>query len=84
VVKGAKNPAGAKKFVDWALTTEAQEIGPTVKAYQFPTNPDAKVSDKVAQLATIKMVDYDAEAAGEAKAALNKRFDTEVTQAPKQ
>jgi iron(III) transport system substrate-binding protein len=83
-VKGAKNPAGARKFVDWALTTEAQEIGPTVKAYQFPTNPDAKVSEKVAQLTTIKLVDYEAVAAGEAKAALNKRFDAEVAQAPKQ
>jgi iron(III) transport system substrate-binding protein len=83
LVKGAKNPVSAKKFVDWALTTEAQEIGPTVKAYQFPTNPTAKVSDKVVNLASIKTVDYDAVAAGEAKSALNKRFDAEVAQAPK-
>ncbi|MFG1951843.1 ABC transporter substrate-binding protein [Micromonospora sp. NPDC048830] len=83
LVKGAKNPVSAKKFIDWALTTEAQEIGPTVKAYQFPTNPDAKVSDKVVDLSSIKVVDYDAAAAGEAKSALNKRFDAEVAQAPK-
>ncbi|MEO3778388.1 ABC transporter substrate-binding protein [Micromonospora sp. B11E3] len=83
LVKGAKNPVSAKKFIDWALTTEAQEIGPTVKAYQFPTNPEAKVSDKVVDLSSIKMVDYDAAVAGEAKSALNKRFDAEVAQAPK-
>ncbi|MEH0933198.1 ABC transporter substrate-binding protein [Micromonospora sp. CPCC 205558] len=83
LVKGARNPVSGKKFVDWALTTEAQEIGPTVKAYQFPTHPDAKVSDKVVKLPSIKMVTYDATVAGQAKSALNKRFDAEVAQAPK-
>ncbi|MEU8210338.1 ABC transporter substrate-binding protein [Micromonospora sp. NPDC049044] len=83
VVKNAKNPTSARKFVDWALTTEAQEIGPSVKAYQFPTNPAAKVSDKVVPLSGIEMVEYDAVAAGKAKTALNKRFDSEVAQAPK-
>ncbi|MET7704701.1 ABC transporter substrate-binding protein [Micromonospora sp. NPDC005413] len=83
LVKNAKNPTSARKFVDWALTTEAQEVGPSVKAYQFPTNPNAKVSEKVVPLAGIKMVEYDAVVAGKAKSALNKRFDTEVAQAPK-
>ncbi|MFJ4817867.1 ABC transporter substrate-binding protein [Streptomyces sp. NPDC088801] len=83
LVKGAKNPTSAKKFVDWALTPEAQEIGPRVKAYQFPTNPATEVSDKVVDLDTIKLVNYDAEEAGAAKAALTKRFDEEVAQAPK-
>ncbi|GAA2594639.1 ABC transporter substrate-binding protein [Dactylosporangium fulvum] len=83
LVKGAKNPVSAKKYIDWALTTEAQEIGPKAKSYQFPTNPGAKVSDKVVNLSSIKMVDYDAVAAGEVKSALNKRFDAEVAQAPK-
>lgn len=83
LVKGAKNPVSARAFVDWALTVEAQEIGPTVKAYQFPTNPAAKVSDKVVDLAAITLVDYDAVAAGAAKTALNRRFDAEVARAPK-
>lgn len=83
LVKGAQNPVSGKKFIDWALTAQAQEIGPTVKSYQFPTHPNAKVSEKVAKLAEIKVVDYDATVAGQAKAALNKRFDAEVAQAPK-
>jgi iron(III) transport system substrate-binding protein len=83
LVKGAKNPTSARKFVDWALTPEAQEIGPTVKAYQFPTNPAAKVSDKVVDLDSLKLVNYDADAAGAAKAALTERFDEDVAQAPK-
>ncbi|WP_218577635.1 ABC transporter substrate-binding protein [Phytohabitans rumicis] len=83
LVKGAQNPVSAKKYVDWALTTEAQEVGPTVKAYQFPTNPGAKVSDKVVDLSQIKLVEYDPVVAGKAKSALTKRFDIDVAQAPK-
>lgn len=83
LVNGAKNPVSARKFVDWALTVEAQEIGPTVKSYQFPTNPGAKVSDKVVDLHAIPLVEYDAVEAGAAKSALNRRFDGEVAQAPK-
>lgn len=83
LVKNAKNPISAKKFIDWALTSQAQEIGPSVKAYQFPTNPNAKVSDKVVALASLNLVQYDAVAAGKAKSALNRRFDAEVAQAPK-
>ncbi len=45
VLKGAHNPVSAKKYVDWALTPAAQELGPTVKSYQVPTHPDAKRSD---------------------------------------
>ena len=83
IVKGAKDPKSAKKFVDWALTPEAQEIGSTVKAYQVPTNPNAKVSDKVVNLHSVKLVDYDAAKAGAAKPALTKRFDEDVAQEPK-
>lgn len=83
MVKGARNPVSARKYVDWALTAEAQEIGPTVRSYQLPTNPQAKTSDKVADLSRIKLVEYDAVQAGKAKPALTKRFDNEVAQAPK-
>ncbi len=83
LVANAKNPTSGRKFVDWALTTEAQEVGPTVKSYQFPTNPNATVSDKVVPLSGITLVEYDAVVAGKAKSALNKRFDAEVAQAPK-
>ncbi|WP_367129511.1 ABC transporter substrate-binding protein [Saccharothrix sp. HUAS TT1] len=83
LVRGAGNPVSARKFVDWALTAEAQEIGPTAKSYQFPTHPDAEKPDKVADLAGIALVDYDPVAAGEAKSALNKRFDVEIARAPK-
>ncbi|GAA1029789.1 ABC transporter substrate-binding protein [Virgisporangium ochraceum] len=83
LVRGAHNPTSARKYIDWALTPAAQEIGPTVKSYQVPTNPRAKVSSKSVDLGTVKLVDYDVAAAGRAKKDLTKRFDTDVAQAPK-
>ena len=38
IIKGTRNPDAAKKFVDWALTPEAQKIGLDVKEYAIPTN----------------------------------------------
>jgi iron(III) transport system substrate-binding protein len=83
LVKGAHNPASAKKFIDWTLTPQAQEVGPTVKAYQAPTNANAKVSGKTADFKQLVLVKYDVVASGKAKLDLTRRFDAEVTQAPK-
>ncbi|NRQ32796.1 ABC transporter substrate-binding protein [Nonomuraea sp. NN258] len=83
LIKGGPSPAAAKKYIDWALTPAAQEIGPTVRSYQAPTNPKAKRSDKAVDLSAVKLIDYDAAAAGALKSDLIRRFDAEVAQAPK-
>ncbi|MFC4117637.1 ABC transporter substrate-binding protein [Nonomuraea zeae] len=83
LVKGAHNPVSARKYIDWALTPAAQEIGPEVRSYQAPTNPRARRSDKTADLATLRLVDYDSIAAGAHKQELIRRFDAEVAKAPK-
>lgn len=82
VVKGAHNPDSAKTYIDWALTPAAQELGPAAGAYQRPTNPDAKVTDKAFDAAAVKLVDFDVAAAGKAEVALTKRFEAEVVPAP--
>ncbi|GIG01173.1 ABC transporter substrate-binding protein [Catellatospora citrea] len=83
LIKGARNPVTAKKYIDWALTAPAQEIGATVKAYQVPTNPAAKRAPQVVDLTSVRLVNYDVLQAGAAKKALTARFDAEVAQAPK-
>ncbi|MFI9842891.1 ABC transporter substrate-binding protein [Nonomuraea sp. NPDC051941] len=83
LLKGAHNVAGAKKYIDWALTPGAQEVGPTVHSYQAPTNPAAKRSDKTADLAALKLIDYDSTAAGARKLDLTRRFDAEIAKAPR-
>jgi iron(III) transport system substrate-binding protein len=83
VVKGGPNAAAAKAYANWALSAEAQEIGPTVGSYQLPTNPDAKSDPRMVDLNTIKLVDYDFEKAAAAKKELTARFDAEVAAQPK-
>lgn len=84
VVANAKNPAAAKAYADWALTAEAQDIGPTVGSYQILTNPDAAHDERMVNLDEVTLVDYDFEAAAEAKPELTKRFDAEIAPQPKE
>ncbi len=76
LIKGGKEPVEARQFIDWALTKEAQEIGPTVKSYQAPTNPDAKPSRP--ELLKVSLINYDLEWAGGNKKRLVEKFETEV------
>lgn len=83
LVKGAPDPVAGKTFMDWAITVKAQEMGPQFKAYQIPTNPDAKVSDKAVKLSAVKAVTYDFQWAGDNKKAIVDRFSNEVAPKPK-
>ena len=60
IIKGAKNMENAKKWYDWALTPEAQNIGGQAKAYQVPSNKQATVPAQERQsLNEIKLINYD-------------------------
>ncbi len=83
LVKGASDPVAAKTFMDWAITAKAQELAPTYKAYQIPTNADAKVSEKSVKLSTVKTVTYDFQWAGDNKKVLIDRFSNEVAPQPR-
>lgn len=83
VVKGSKNAAAAKEYANWALSVEAQEIGPTVGSYQLHTNPQAKSDPRMVDLSTIKLVDYDFAKAAAAKKNLTARFDAEIAAQPR-
>lgn len=84
IVKGGANQTAAQAYVDWALTKQAQEIGPTVGSYQLPTNPDAAIDPRMVDLDSVKLVDYDFAAASAAKAELTARFDAEVAAQPRE
>jgi iron(III) transport system substrate-binding protein len=83
LIKGGPDAVEAKKFMDWAVGVKAQELGPTFKAYQIPTNPDAKVSEKSVKLASVKTVNYDFQWAGDNKKTIVERFSDEVAPAPR-
>lgn len=81
LIKGAQNGPEAKQWIEWALTPEAQEIGPTVKAYQAPTNPKAKVSKP--EFMQVKLIEYDFNYAGANEERIRNRFLEEIAPAPK-
>jgi iron(III) transport system substrate-binding protein len=84
IIKGARNMDEAKKFYDWALSAEAQDLALQVNAFQVMSNVAAKKSDKAPDLAAIKLIDYDFKKYGssdERKRLLSK-WDTEVSTLP--
>jgi iron(III) transport system substrate-binding protein len=83
LVKGAKNPDAAKAYIDFALSSEAQNLGPTVAAYQVLTNPKAKYDRRMVTLSNLKIVNYDFDKAAAAKKALTAKFDATIAAAPK-
>jgi iron(III) transport system substrate-binding protein len=83
LVKGAPNAEAGKKWIDWALTAEAQELGAEAKAYQIPLNPDAKVPTLSVKLSTIALVDYNFTKAGAQRQALTSKFEAQIAAPPK-
>ena len=73
----------AQAYIDWALTPEAQNIGTTVGSYQALTHPDAQVDDRMVQLDSVNLVDYDFAEAAAQKPTLTARFDAEIASQPR-
>ncbi|MFD3157271.1 ABC transporter substrate-binding protein [Haloimpatiens sp. FM7330] len=65
IIKNAPDMDAAKKFVDWALSKKAQELGQTVGSFQFLTNPDANPPKEAAEIKDTKLINYDMKFAGE-------------------
>lgn len=83
LIKNGKNPEAAKSYIDFVLSAEAQNLGPTVAAYQVLTNPRTKLDRRMVKLNSLSIVDYNFEKAAAAKKALTARFDSEIAVAPK-
>ncbi len=79
ILKGAKHLDAAKKWFDWALTAEAQALGPKYKAYQAPTVKGVKLSHP--ELLQVKLIDYDFQWAGDNKKAFVDKFTNEIAAA---
>ena len=79
MVKGAKNPEAAKAYIDFALSAEAQNLGPAkAESFQILTNPNARYDRRMVNLKKVNLLDYQAEAAGVAATRMKARFDKEV------
>jgi iron(III) transport system substrate-binding protein len=59
IVKGARNLENAKKFYEWALTPQAQQLGYAAKVYTLPSNVATPLDAKVPDYKKVKLIDYD-------------------------
>jgi iron(III) transport system substrate-binding protein len=86
IIKGAKNMENARKWYDWALTAEAQNVGTNAKvAYQVPSNKSASPPPQAPKLSEIKLIDYDTAKYGSTaeRTRLLSKWDKEVSTLPK-
>ena len=86
VVKGGKNTEMAQKFVDWALSADAQKlVGADLKIYSIASNKNAPVSADAPKLSEMKLINYDTAKYGSVaeRTRLLKKWDSDVKSAPK-
>jgi len=85
IIKGGPNPDSARKFYDFALRPEVQELAAKAKAYQVPSNMGAKAPPGAPDLSTIKLIDYDFAKYGAAdeRSRLLAKWDAEIGSLPK-
>ncbi len=84
IIKGARNMEAAKKFYDWALSKEAQDLALGVNAFQVMSNVGAAKSEFAPDLSAIKLIDYDFKKYGSSdeRQRLLSKWDTEVSTLP--
>jgi iron(III) transport system substrate-binding protein len=85
LIKGGRNPENARRWYDWALTPEAQNLAARAKSYQVPSHPNATVPARAPRLSEIKLIDYDFARYGQSaeRKRLIERWEREVGSQPK-
>ncbi|MGQ0677659.1 MAG: ABC transporter substrate-binding protein [Rhodospirillales bacterium] len=59
IVRGGKNPANARKWYDWALTAEAQNMAKNAKSFQVPSNMKASAPAQMPRMEDMKLINFD-------------------------
>ena len=84
IVKGARNLENAKKWVDWSLSPDAQDVAIDVGKFQLPSNKAAKVHPQAPRPEQVKLLNYDLYkyASDETRSKMLERFE-EIRKLPK-
>jgi iron(III) transport system substrate-binding protein len=77
IIKGGANPEGAKKFIDFLLSKDAQAVK-TELGHTYPVRNDVKPPEGVPPLSDIKLVKYDRAFAIANRARLTKKWEDEI------
>ena len=85
IIRGARNLEGARKFVDWALTPQAQKLGADATQFQVPSNREAQLPPQAPRFADIKLINYDFAKYGASaeRKRLLERWEKEVNSQPR-
>jgi iron(III) transport system substrate-binding protein len=59
IVKGGKNPANARKWYDWALSADVQNMAKTAKSFQVPSNMKASAPAQMPRMEDMKLINFD-------------------------
>ncbi|MDR2930976.1 MAG: ABC transporter substrate-binding protein [Propionibacteriaceae bacterium] len=78
ILKDARNEDGAKKYMDWILTKQAQDLYSSVPSFAAPTLGDATLGADVPPQNTVKKVDWDTRKAADQREDFIKAFGDQV------
>lgn len=59
IIDGARNLANARKFYDFALSAEGQDLALKGESFQSPSNRAARQSEHAPDVSKVKLIDYD-------------------------
>lgn len=77
IMKNTKNLDAAKKFVDFMLSKEAQELMSSID-FTIPVNPEAVGADGSVPVQTLDLIQYDVDKASSQKDEILKKWTAEV------
>jgi iron(III) transport system substrate-binding protein len=85
IIRGARNVAQARRFVDWYLTAGAMDIGPRVNQWHVPAHRGAATDPRIPDLSRIRLVEYDFAKFGDAETRrrILARWDREIGSLPR-
>ncbi len=85
VIRGARHPKAARRFVDWALSAKAQALAVKARAYQIPSNPKTPLPEEVSWVQRANLIPFELARFGKAttRKRLLRRWDREVKGAPR-
>lgn len=78
LVKGAKNPELAKRFLDWAASPDMQRLYEREKINLIPTHPEVTLENPSLDMKNVKLLELDIEWSGNERQRLVERWVNEI------
>jgi iron(III) transport system substrate-binding protein len=85
LVKGSRNPDGARRYYDWLMSPEGQAIGARANSLQSPANRTFKPDPRIPSMDSVRLIKYDFEKYGSAaeRKRLLERWQKEIESLPR-